>query len=93
MEGLKPVLVVAALVGAVVGEGWLRAKAHRFDEDYVGVLDLVSDVAARAARVVPARGRATSLRPSPKPFFRSYRASPLWSSGSDVPTPEGQLGA
>ena len=90
MEGLKPVLVVAALVGAVVGEGWLRAKAHRFDEDYVGVLDLVSDV---AARVVPARGRATSLRSSPKPFFRSYRVSPLWSSGSDVPSPEGQLGA
>jgi len=90
VEGLKPVLVVAALVGAIVGEGWLRAKTHRFDEDYVGVLDLVGDA---AARIVPASGRATSLRPSPKSFFRSYRASPSWSSGSDVPFPEGQLGA
>jgi hypothetical protein len=46
MRRIKPVLAVAALMGAIVGEGWLRRKVHQFDEDYVGVLDLIDGTAA-----------------------------------------------
>jgi len=78
---IKAVLAVAALMGAIVGEGWLRKKVHQFDEDYVGVLDLIDGTAA----LVPGRGRVSSLRRSPK-SPRSYRASPPWSWGSNVPS-------
>jgi hypothetical protein len=44
---IKPVLTVAALLAVIIGEGWLRRKLHRFDEDYVGVLDLIDGTAAR----------------------------------------------
>ena len=37
----KPVIAVAALIAALVGEGWLRSKVHQFDEDYVSVGDLI----------------------------------------------------
>jgi hypothetical protein len=73
MRGLKPGIEVAAgvaaLVAAVVGEGWLRRRVHQFDEGYVDVCVLVGGMAAR----MPRRGRA--LRPSPKPLTRSYRPS------------------
>ena len=46
MRRIQPVLAVAALMGVAVGEGWLRRKAHQFDEDYVGVLDLIDGTAA-----------------------------------------------
>ncbi len=85
MRRIKPVLTVAALMAAIVGEGWLRRKAHQFDKDYVGVLDLIDGAAA----LVPGRGRASSLRRSPKSSSRSYRASAPWSSGSKVPSLEG----
>ncbi len=87
MGRMKPVLAVAALMAAIVGEGWLRRKVHQFDEDYVGVLDLIGGTAAR----VPGRGRASSLRRSSKSSPRSYRASPPRSSGSSVSSLEGRL--
>jgi len=87
MRRIKPVLAVAALMGAIVGEGWLRSKVHQFDEDYVGVVHLIGGTAAR----VFGRGRASSLRRSPKPSRRSYRASPPGSSGSNSPSLEGRL--
>ena len=87
MRDIKPVIAVAALVGTIVGERWLRSKVHQFDEDYVGVLDLINGATA----LIPERGRASNFRPSPKPS-RSYRASSSWSSGSNVPSTEGQLG-
>jgi len=46
MRRIKPVLAVATLMAAIVGEGWLRRKVHQFDEDYVGVLDLIDSTAA-----------------------------------------------
>jgi hypothetical protein len=86
MRRIKPVLVVAALMGVAVGEGWLRRKAHQFDEDYVGVLDLIDGTAAR----VLGRGGASSLRRLSKSFPRAYRTSSPWSSGSNVPSLEGR---
>jgi hypothetical protein len=88
MRDIKPVIAVAALVGAIVGERWLRSKVHQFDEDYVDVLDLINGATA----LILERGRASNFRPSPIPSPRSYRASSSWSSGSNVPSTEGQLG-
>ena len=86
MRRIKPVLALAALMAAIIWEGWLRRKVHQFDEDYVGVLDLIDGTAAR----IPGRGRASSLRRSSKSSPRSYRASPSWSSGSNIPSLEGR---
>ena len=84
MRRIKPVLAVATLMAAIVGDWCLRRKVHQFDEDYIGVLDLIDGTAAR----VLGRGRASSLRRSPKSYPRSYRVSAPWSSGSDVPSLE-----
>ena len=86
MGDLKPVVAVAALMAAIVGEGWLRSKMRQFDEDYVSVLDLIDGAAAR----IPGRERASSLRPSPKSSSRFYRASSSWLPGSNVTSLEGQ---
>jgi len=67
MRRIQPVLAVAALMAAIVGEGWLRKKVYQFYEAYVSVLDLIDGTAA----LVPGRGRASSLRRSPKSSPRS----------------------
>jgi hypothetical protein len=84
MGDIKPIIAVAALMGAIVTEGWLRSKVHQFDEDYVGVLDLIEGAATR----IPESERASNVRPSPRPSARSYRASSSWSPGSNVPSPQ-----
>ena len=87
MGNIKPVVAVAALTAAIIGEGMLRRKIHQSDDDYAGLRDLI-DIAAQ----MPCRGRARALRPSPKSLTRSYRASPSWSSGSGITSLEGQPG-
>lgn len=87
MGDLKPIVAVAASMGAIVVEGWLRRKMHRFDEDYVSILDLVYGTAAR----IPGRRRVSRLRPSPKSSPRFYRAASSWLSGSNIASLEGQL--
>jgi hypothetical protein len=88
MERIKPAIAVAALMGAIVGEGWLRTKMHLLDKDYVGLRDLIGSMAVQ----MPRRGRPWTLRPSSKSGPRSYRGSSSWSSGSNVASLEGHPG-
>jgi hypothetical protein len=83
----KPVIAVAALMAAIVGEGWLRSKVHQFDEDYVGLADLLG-----RDRQVPRRGRTRALRQLPETPTRSYRGFSSWLSASDIPSMKGQPG-
>ena len=83
----KPVIAVAALIVALVGEGWLRSKVHQFDEDYVSVGDLIG----RGVQTW-GRGHTWTLRPLPKSPTRSYRRPSPWLLESDVPSKEGQPG-
>ena len=45
MRRIQPVLAVAALMAAIVGEGCLRKKVYQFDEAYVSVLGLIDGTA------------------------------------------------
>jgi hypothetical protein len=87
MGNLKPVIAVAALMAAIVGEGWLRSNVHQFDEDYVGLADLIGrDAQARRG------GQTRSLRQLPNLSTRSYRGASSWLSGSETLSLEGQPG-
>ena len=89
MADIKPVVAVAALMGVIVGEEWLRGKVYQSDVHYVGILDLIGGMATR----VPGRGWASScLRPLPQSLTRTYRASLSWTPDSKVPSLEGHLG-
>ena len=83
----KPVIAVAALMTAIVGERWLRSKMHQFDEDYVGLADLVG-----RSTQMRRRGRTRALRQLPESSTRTYRGASSWLSGSDVPSKEAQPG-
>ncbi len=83
MRDIKPVIAVATLMAAVIGEGWLRSKVHQFDEDYVGVCGLMGGMAAQ----ISGRGRPPTLRSSPKPPTRAYRTSSVLSSGPTMSFP------
>jgi hypothetical protein len=84
---VKPVIAVAALTAAIVGEGLLRSKMHQYDDDYAGLRDLIDSMAAQ----MPGRRRAQTLRPLPRLLTRSYRASSSWSLGSGISSLEEQL--
>ena len=87
MSETKPVIAVAALIAVIVGEGWLRSKMHQFDEDYVGLANLIS-----SSTQMRRKGKTWALRQLPESSARTYRGSSFWLPASDIPSKEGQPG-